>query len=274
ASILARAFIILAGIMVLENERHKTELADQRLQELEKEKEHRSALAALEDKVRKKIAEGEIALDAHDWSKAAGLLSEALESIGSEPSLEAERQKATRLREASQRGLGAEKRFLEAHGQFKKRFQEALLYQSQITGSDRAKNVERVRTTARAALALFGLDDAARTIPDLDDSPFDRETRREIVSDCYVLLLTLAEATSQPVEAKGEKVPEQAEKALALLDRALKLRGTPTKAYHLRRAAYLARGGRKQEANAEIQKADALQAVDAVDYFLVGEGHF
>jgi tetratricopeptide (TPR) repeat protein len=272
-SVLAAAAVVAAGVVAYAKGVEDTRLATQRLKEVEKEYQNRR-LEDLRQEFRQAIVAGEAALAARDWNQAKGLLSTALEKFGSEPSLEEEKQKALGARKVAQVEIDAEKEARDNYKKFKDLLQKALLYQSQVAASDRAKNVERVRSLAEQALALFGMDERGGWTPKLPKAYFSEEERNEITNGCYVLVLAWAEAMAQPLEVKGEKPAEQAEKALALLDRARTLRGTPTKAYCLRRASYLAKGNRELEAAEERRKADDLVMVDAVDYFLVGEEHY
>ena len=68
--------------------------------------------------------------------------------------------------------------------------------------------------------------------------------------------------------AGAEPTPEA---GLWRLDQAAHLRPTPTPAYHLRRAACLAKAGKDAAASQERALADQLQPTKAFDHFLVGQ---
>ena len=78
------------------------------------------------------------------------------------------------------------------------------------------------------------------------------EERAEVESGCYELLLVLAEAVAQP--RPGEDPRRQVDDALRILDQTARVR-PPTQAYHLRRAACLARKGDMAEADRERHPA-------------------
>ena len=83
----------------------------------------------------------------------------------------------------------------------------------------------------------------------------------EVADGCYGLLLVLAEAEPTP------------EDGLRRLDEAAHLRPA-TMAWHLRRAACLARAGRSAEAKREQDAADRTKPATAFDHFLVGQERY
>src|SRR5262249_31907100 len=112
-------------------------------------------------------------------------------------------------------------------------------------------------------------EDAGAAAAALAGNPhFTAAEKKEILDGSYALLLVWAEAVAQPLEAEDRR--QQAREALAILDRARQLR-TPTQAYHLRRAGYLAWTEEKKEAEKELAQARALAPADAVDFFLLGD---
>ncbi|HKI20315.1 MAG TPA: tetratricopeptide repeat protein, partial [Isosphaeraceae bacterium] len=83
----------------------------------------------------------------------------------------------------------------------------------------------------------------------------------------YELLLILADAVSQlPEDEPGQR----AEEALRIVNRATGLRSPATRAYHLRRSAYLEMKGASEEAARERDEAERLAPADAFDFFLIG----
>jgi eukaryotic-like serine/threonine-protein kinase len=139
---------------------------------------------------------------------------------------------------------------------------EARFPDTQITGRDLLSNLDATRVSARLALAQFaasGSGDSWALAP-LPPSLSARE-QGEVAEGCYELLLTLAEA--EPTPAAG----------LHRLDQAGRLR-PPTKAYHLRRAAILARAGDATAAAQQRREADALKPTTAFDHFLVGQERY
>ena len=83
----------------------------------------------------------------------------------------------------------------------------------------------------------------------------------EVHDGCYELLLTLAEAEPTP------------EAGLRRLDEAARMR-SPTRAFHLRRAACLTRAGNAPAAERERNLAEALKPTTALDHFLVGQERY
>jgi tetratricopeptide (TPR) repeat protein len=139
-----------------------------------------------------------------------------------------------------------------------------------FTGSEAAAHQKAAETAAREALALAGLQVEAET----DGlAEWVRGTDREdILSDCFTLLLVLAEVRGQ------QFVPPQTEKgryqeALRILDRAGKL-GPETRAYHLRRAYFLGLLGEPTAAAEERNRAQSVQPQSALDHFLLGEERY
>src|SRR5262249_7426699 len=93
-----------------------------------------------------------------------------------------------------------------------------------------------------------------------------------ILARCYELFLIWADAVAQPLT--GEDRVVQADRALRILDRAVQLRAptrAPTRAYHLRRANYLAQKGDEPAAQQERARGLVLQPDDVVDFFLLGQ---
>ena len=111
---------------------------------------------------------------------------------------------------------------------------------------------------------------SAEARPRLDAYLSDPQ-KAEILGDCYQLLLILAETEAQ--SASDRKPPEKEDhlrKALSFLEQARRL-GTPSRAFHLRRARYLNMLGDRAEA-AQAEQAAAGAALDHVlDHFLMAD---
>ena len=123
-------------------------------------------------------------------------------------------------------------------------------------------NQAATRRLAEAALKLYaasGSGDSWALAP-LPASLTARE-QGEIAEGCYELLLILADAESTP------------EEGLRRLDQAARLR-PPTVAYHLRRAACLARAGQRSAAEQERVAAAVLKPATAFDHFLIGQEQY
>jgi len=148
------------------------------------------------------------------------------------------------------------------YAEFRRLRNDALFHDTRFTGLDLTGNQDATRRAARAALELYAADGAGdswslRPLPASLTAP----ERAEIAEACYELLLILGEAEAMP------------QNGLRRLDQAARLR-PPTRAYHLRRAACLARTGDKPGADRERLAADAQKPVSAFDHFLAGQERF
>src|SRR5262249_30233178 len=148
---------------------------------------------------------------------------------------------------------------------------KALFHDTQFTGLDLPSNQAAIRDAVLAALNVYA-DTSVRAGHDSRESArwalgslpasLHPSNRAEIAEQCYVLLLVLAEVESTP------------EAGLHRLDQAARLRPSATRAYHLRRAACLARAGDAPAADRERGKAERLQPADAFDHFLAGQERY
>jgi tetratricopeptide (TPR) repeat protein len=249
-------------------------------------------LANVRDRFAKAVARGEAALTTGEWQSAKDELSNALALIGTEAELAGFHEETQRLLAEAERRLAEQRARAEeqqARDRASGRQQEfnrlrdvALFHASDFTGSDLPGHREAARKTAWQALELVAArtsherNEAAEQRPDpgawsldpgLLDS-FNDVEQADLVARCYELLLIWAEAEAQPLASEDRQV--QADRALRILDRAAQLRA-PTRAYHLRRASYLAQKGDAQRAQQERARAEALRPQDAVDIFLLGQ---
>jgi serine/threonine protein kinase/Tfp pilus assembly protein PilF len=223
----------------------------------------------------KSIAAAQVASEHRELDEAWDQVKQALAVLEPEPRLADLKDQAESLRADIERGLGAQK--ARAHDrdayekQFKPLHEAVLFHSSQVTGLDRPANVAAIRRDAPAALDLFGM--LGEGGPPLNPDHFSEAEREDITRSSYVLLLLLAEARADPLPSENADV--QAGKALAVLDRAARLR-PPNRVYHLQRADYLARLGQKAGAEGERRLAEApdLPRADAADYFLLGTGQY
>jgi tetratricopeptide (TPR) repeat protein len=219
------------------------------------------------------IRKGREAADARHWEEAVREFGKALTIIRAEPLLadvkaevereaqEAERQaqEAEKQRASQQaRALAVEKR-----DQFNRWRNDAVFHGIVLTGLDLPTSLKATRDAADQALALFGMSAGSDAGPVFAE-PFTAEEQRDIAAGCYELLLLRAEAEAQ------QGTPEHVRGAVALLEQAARL-GLRTRAYHLRRARYLALLGEQAAAGQELDRAQALQPADALDDFLMGD---
>jgi serine/threonine protein kinase len=208
------------------------------------------------------LLDGQILLAKERWDDAILLLTKIQTRLLNEPQLsELGKQAETQLVQA-RRGRADQ----EATDTARKRYDEflrlrdeALIHDTRFTGLDRLSDMEQTRRAAREALAVFAARDSAGSWePAQLPASLSPQQCDEIREGWYVLLLVLAEAADRP------------ELGLRLLDQAARLR-TPTRAYHLRRAACLVRMGDKGGAEKERREADRLPPTTAFDHFLAGQ---
>jgi tetratricopeptide (TPR) repeat protein len=222
--------------------------------------------------VQKALARGETARAIGEWQNAQIAFSNALALIGAEAKLapyqeETERWLAEANRHLEEKRARATLRARQE--EFSRLHDQALFHASDLSGLDLPGHREATRRVAGQALELL----AAKPPNDaeiLDLGPpgsFDDAERTSTTSSCYALFLILAEAVAQPLSSEDRRV--QAEQALRILDQAAQLRA-PTRAYHLRRASYLAQRGDQPGAQQERARALIRQPDDAVDFFLLG----
>jgi serine/threonine-protein kinase len=118
-------------------------------------------------------------------------------------------------------------------------------------------------SAAREALALAGAEaEPGMAVPASDTRKF------QMASDCYALLLVLANVRGQAEAGKPSY-----QEALHILDQARQL-GFETRAYHLRRAHFLELLGEQKEARKDRELAASLPPESPLDHFLLGEEHY
>ncbi len=145
---------------------------------------------------------------------------------------------------------------------FRDLWNQASIYDIQLNGLDLATNQTSAVRVARAALALFAAPSGGDTWGLAAPSKSHTQAEQaEVAEGCYGLLLALAEA--EPTPAEG----------LRRLDEAARL-WPATMAWHLRRAACLARAGRMAEAEQERDAADRTLPSTAFDHFLIGQERY
>ena len=230
-----------------------------------KERREDKRLAALRIESVDALFKGRDALAQKDWTSGQLILSKLLTKIEAEPRLADLRARAAETLDRINRGL-ADQQAREVdrtrYRQFLQRRNEALLHETRFTGLDLPGSLEATRKSAQAALEVFAKagPDCAWTPRPLPPSLTPQE-RAEVTEGCHVLLLILAEAMPQ------------ADQGLKALDEAVKWHPA-TRAYHLRRAACLARLGDVAGAERERGTAESLPPVTAFDQFLTGQERY
>jgi hypothetical protein len=143
--------------------------------------------------------------------------------------------------------------------QFQPLRDQALLYATLALGDNLTANLNQTREAALKALKLYRVDDGLTVEPKVDSPYLRQDQKDEINRRCYELLLILADAEAQARPANAEAGGRRALQALELAGRfgaGLKLE---SKAYHLRRARYLAVCKEGAEARREQQLAAAIE---------------
>jgi tetratricopeptide (TPR) repeat protein len=189
----------------------------------------------------------------------------ALQSkIVSQSGLRAEYDRAGRLREEIEQRLDGQRSRageLARYERFLEKRSEALYHDLRLANLDPSGDRQVTRTLSRAALAVFAADpmapDDAWALVQPLPAALSTEQRASLVDDCYDLLLIQSESAPS---AEG----------LQILDRAARLRPRPTRAFHLRRAECLARGGDAKGAAEESRLAEQTPPANALDHFLTG----
>jgi tetratricopeptide (TPR) repeat protein len=245
----------------------------QQLAALQKQVNAHQEAIALWDKARDARAAGQ-------WQTAWDQLVLALAKLDSEPGADAgERGRIEADKAAVGRTLAARasrQDLKDRKPRFDRHCRDVAFHQINGLLSDRGPDADRaaIRRDAAAALAEFGLsvrDTPAHAVTVLEGWRQAAELPRqidEIAADCYQVLLTWAEAESPP----GAGGQAGAREALRLLDLAAALgeaHHLPTpRAFHQRRARYLAVAGDKAAARAEEQRAAGMERHTALDFFL------
>ncbi len=239
--------------------------------ELDALQEHRLSLVRQEGQ--RLFDSARVAVAAGDWSSARLDLEKALTTIGDGPRLEKLKEPARSLLKQVEQELRieADRRASRARlEQFVTKRDEAQFLGTLYTGMDLAANLEAARTSVNQALAVYGVLESEESRPRLDAYLSDPQ-KADVLGDCYQLLLILAETEAQSASAgaPGDK-EAQMRKALSFLERARRI-GTPSRAFHLRRARYLnILGDRALSAQAEAAAQGA--ALDQVlDHFLMAD---
>jgi tetratricopeptide (TPR) repeat protein/tRNA A-37 threonylcarbamoyl transferase component Bud32 len=229
-------------------------------------------------------ARGQEAESAGQFTAAKGHYDSALEILVADPDLATAdlRRTIEEHREGADRHLeenAARQKLRQRLKEFEEQRGEVLVHELSPTPGSRDADREAIRRAAPAALARFGIAagdrpaDAARRLE--DDRPYFDSPRQleKTAAACYQVLLTWAEAEAGPGPAAAS--PEDSaplRQALHLLDLAEALgqaHHLPTpRAYHLRRAGYLARLGEEGAAQAEREQAGRRKPETVLDLFL------
>lgn len=147
---------------------------------------------------------------------------------------------------------------------------EAQFLGSLYTGMDLAANLKASRVAVHAALDVYGVSLKEDVAPVLNNH-LKPDQKTKIIADLYQLCLILAETEAE--SAPDQRSPEQTESlrgALQLLDQSLRF-GSPSRAYHLRRARYLSRLEDDDAAFRAEEAAKDAPVTDVLDHFLMAD---
>ncbi|MFO0953944.1 MAG: tetratricopeptide repeat protein, partial [Isosphaeraceae bacterium] len=210
-----------------------------------------------------------LAVSARDWSHARLQLAKALTTIGDEPSLKELTGSAQALLKEVERELRVEadrEASQERFEEFVKLRTEAQFLGTLYTGMDLALNLEAARTAVHRALGVYRVSTESKTPPALDDD-LTAAQKSEVREGCYELLLILAETEAQTTTAGKEA---SLRRALDCLEHARAV-GTPSRAFHLRRARYLAGLGSAAESLQAEREAGKASLDTDLDHFLMAD---
>jgi tetratricopeptide (TPR) repeat protein len=204
-----------------------------------------------------------------DWPDARLILDKALITIGADAQLESLKAPAQSLLGQVERELRVEAERTASKARLE-RFvglrDRAYFLGTLYTGMDLTTNLKAAREAVHQALDVYGLSTRKTGKPDLEDNYLNQSQKAEIIGDCYQLALTLAEAKSQPATEGNLR------EAVRLLDVALQF-GTPSRAYHLRRARYLTLLKDPAAAMAEKEAAGS-SVLHVLDHFLMADEYY
>ena len=210
---------------------------------------------------------------ASDWSSARLDLEKALTTIGGEARFEDLREPAQALLETGRARAARRGRPAGVSGPL-----PAVRHQTRRSPVPRHavhRHGSGRQPGSRAHLGPPGAGrlrrlESAEARPRLDAYLSDAQ-KAEVLGDCYQLLLILAETEAQSASDRKPAEKEQhLRKALSFLEQARRL-GTPSRAFHLRRARYLNMLGDRAEAT-QAEKAAQGAALDQVlDHFLMAD---
>jgi tetratricopeptide (TPR) repeat protein/tRNA A-37 threonylcarbamoyl transferase component Bud32 len=234
------------------------------LNQLARAEERQAHTRQLRGEAEEDMLRAEIAKAQGNLEQTKLLLEKAMAKASADPDLSDLLEQIKPLLEDADRRVNevqARRDAQEMFRQFSDRRNDAVFLGTLYTGVDAPSNITAMRHAAEEAMRRVGMTPTGGDITE-DRHLFDDE-KMEITAGCYELLLTLAEAEAQ-------SSPPHVEEAIQLLDRARWL-GPVTKAYHMRRARYLALLGDDSGAAAEQSEAAELDATGALDHFLLGE---
>jgi serine/threonine protein kinase/tetratricopeptide (TPR) repeat protein len=253
--------------------------AEERLaREREQEAIEAQRLSRIEAEGEKLFHDAQVAVAARDWASARLHLTKVLAAIGDEPRLKQQKAPAEALLGKVEKQLRVEADRQASQARFQQFVglrDEALFLGCLYTGMDLAGNIKATRAVVQRALGVYAIsvDKALRGPPALD-AHLDDARKREVLADCYQLLLILAETEAQSaLIGQSSDQPRGLREAGRLLKQALRF-GPASRAYHLRQARYLRLLGDQAGAQREEKAAAGLPIRHVLDHFLVGDEYY
>lgn len=209
-----------------------------------------------------------------DWQKAELLLTNLQTALSGEPRLVDLHQRAGELLELNRRQATVAQHAIDQKNRFVKFCtlrDIALECDAEFAAFDQPANIQATRTAACNALQVYGKVEDDRWI--FGDRPreLQPDQLRVLADGVYELMLVLAEAVARPLPGEDAKV--QAERGLAILDQAARMR-PETRALWQRRADCLARAGRQEEAQIARNQAQMSEPKGAFEHFLCGRQYY
>lgn len=265
-SLLMLVSMAVGGVFYADAANKRAELATRRLRE-------QVALDQTRRDVQAAILRAADLLRDHNVAEADGVIREAVARAGDTETLAPERRRLEEQRLELDQLRDADRRHAESRAAlaaFRGHRDDAIFYGSQSFGLDPQRNQQRAAEAARAGLAVWRLDRAGVSQPQISGVHFSDPERREIATGCEELLLVLADAI-----LRGAGDPAAAREAVAeaeqAIDRCVSLKGAESRATHLERAACRRISGDAAGAERERNLANVDAAGEsAAEHFLVG----
>jgi eukaryotic-like serine/threonine-protein kinase len=246
---------------------------ERRARQREMDAHHAQHVSLVEQEGQKLFDSARVAVAASDWSNARLDLEKALTTLGGEAPFEKLREPAQALLKQVEQELRveADRRTSQARlQQFVTKRDEAQFLGTLYTGMDLAANLDAARNSVHQALAVYGVLQDAEPRPRFDGYVNDAK-KAEVLGDCYQLLLILAETEAQSaLSGKASEKEQYLRRALSFLDGARRI-GTPSRAFHLRRARYLSMLGDRTAAAQADNEAKNAPLDQVLDHFLMAD---
>jgi serine/threonine protein kinase/Flp pilus assembly protein TadD len=216
------------------------------------------------------VTSGSEAVSRQDWPSAKLQWQRALDRIGADA---VEGDLSAQV-EQVRVDLEELRRAREGHERFCAWRERAMTHEALLLGLGVADRQQSSASALRAAQRLFS--DEGEFLTSLPRRYLSESEKREIDEGNYQRLLLLAEIVAGPEQGP----PDQAVKALAIMDQAARLaRDSPVehlrhgrdRAYHLQRASYLERRGWTDAAHQERELAASTEPDNALAFWLLGQ---